>query len=101
MDTRINNQKRHDRLNALIRSKGSAIPILCVPARMTSRETKGIENKWPEVHFILANACPRDDSNTHPSVVRIMGRNTVMFPKDQSTAAEKPDALILEQFEIE
>ena len=67
---------------------------------MTSRETKDIENKWPDVHFILANACPRDDSNTHPSVVRIKDR-TVMFPTDQLMAPAEPDALILEPSEIE
>lgn len=94
----ISNLTRHDALKACI---GTALPILCVPARMRSLGTRGIEGEWPEVHFILANACPPGDSNTHPSVVRIKGRNPVMFPKDQFTPSVEYDALIVEPFEVE
>ena len=80
---------------------GTGVPILCVPARMTSLGTERIEKNWREVHFILANACPPGDSNTHPSVVRIKSRNPVMFPKDQLTPSAEYDALILEPFKVE
>jgi hypothetical protein len=94
-DTWNDNKERHRSLNGLIQNKGSALPILCVPARMTNTATKNIEKTWPDVHFILANACPPGDSNTYPSVIRIKRRNPVMFPNDPSA---QPDALILESF---
>ncbi|HTA67178.1 MAG TPA: hypothetical protein VK776_02825 [Bryobacteraceae bacterium] len=97
----IDNRNRHDALKACMANTGTGVPILCVPARMTSLGTERIEKNWPEVHFILANACPPGDSNTHPSVVRIKSRNPVMFPKDQLTPSAEYDGLILEPFKVE
>lgn len=94
-----NNCERHDTLKACTANTGTGVPVLCVPARMTSRETKNIEGKWPDVHFVLANACPPSESNTHPSVVRIKDGSPVMFP-DQLTLSGQHDALVVEPLEV-
>jgi hypothetical protein len=96
----ISNCARHDELKADMAKLGSALPILGVPARMRSLTTKGIDGEWPDVHFVLANACPPSDSNTHPSVIRIKGRDPVMYPNDPSTILKDPDAIILEPFDM-